>query len=336
MSDQRPGPETSRPAPERSQPHAARSARVGANVGRLTRTWKHLPRERRLAVFASLGLFATLFLPWYQETVIARGTNALQNVSVSLTGWGAFSFVEAAVLLVALSVIALIFVRAEGHPFRVPFGDGGVITAAGLWTCVLIVWRIFDKQGTSSHAELATTSGIEWGIFVALGVAAFLAYAGSEIRARTGPENLQVEPAAPRREQAQQRRRRRTADADADWSAEAGSGSEADEIRPRRRRVERPDPGLFESVDTEWPERPTEPRLTRRRMTDEELRAERLSDSASPGVERDPPSPPESARGDDEPTGETRTRQMTPPSTPAARRARDADDQLTIPLERDD
>jgi hypothetical protein len=63
-----------------------------------------------------------------------------------------------------------------------------VITAAGLWACVLIVWRIFDKQGTSRHGQVAYTSGIEWGIFVALAVAALLAYAGSLIRLAHEPE----------------------------------------------------------------------------------------------------------------------------------------------------
>jgi hypothetical protein len=50
------------------------------------------------------------------------------------------------------------------------------------------VWRIFDKQGGSAHGQDATTYGIEWGIFVALGIAAFLAYAGSRIRASHRPE----------------------------------------------------------------------------------------------------------------------------------------------------
>ena len=137
---------------------------------------------------ASVGLFLTLFLPWYQETVFANGVTSLRSASSSLTGWGAFSFVEAAVLLVAAAVLILLFVRAEGQAFHVPGGDGGVITAAGFWTCVLVVWRIFDKEGTTRHGQIAYTSGIEWGIFVALGVAAVLTYAGSQIRLAHEPE----------------------------------------------------------------------------------------------------------------------------------------------------
>jgi hypothetical protein len=148
------------------------------------RVWRSLPPERRLAACASCGLFLTLFLPWYQETVVVVGKSA----SASLTGWQAFSFVEAAVLLVAGAVLTLLFRRAEGRAFHVPGGDGGAITAAGVWTGVLVVWRIFDKQSVAVHGPGATVSGIEWGIFVALAVAALLAYAGSRIRAAHVPE----------------------------------------------------------------------------------------------------------------------------------------------------
>ena len=168
---------------------SAAAQRVGSGTTRLVRAWKALPGESRLAAYASGALFFTLFLPWYQVTLIAPAkTKTLQSASASITGWGAFSFVEAAVLLVAAGVLTLLFQRAEGRAFHLPGGDGGVIFAAGLWTCLLIIWRIFDKQGATTAGPSATTSGIEWGIFVALGAAAFLAYAGSRIRAAHRPE----------------------------------------------------------------------------------------------------------------------------------------------------
>jgi hypothetical protein len=171
-------------------PSAAGTARrAGSRTSRVARAWRALPHESRLAAFASAALFAALFLPWYQVTLIARAKSAtLQSASATITGWGAFSFVEAAVLLVAAGVVTLLFQRAEGRAFHLPGGDGGVITAAGLWTCVLIVWRIFDKQGATAKGPSATTSGIEWGIFIALAAAAFLAYSGSRIRAAHRPE----------------------------------------------------------------------------------------------------------------------------------------------------
>src|ERR1700749_2876039 len=167
---------------------AAAGHRVGVGAQRVARAWQSLPSERRLAAIAALLLFLSLFLPWYQRQffVIVGGTP--RPASDSQTGWAAFSFVEAAVLLVAVGVLVLLFHRAEGRAFHVPGGDGGVNTAAGLWTAVLIVWRMFDKEGTTGHGQYATTAGIEWGIFVALGVAALLAYAGTRIRGAHEPE----------------------------------------------------------------------------------------------------------------------------------------------------
>ncbi len=167
----------------------------------VARAWRTLAPDRRLAAVAAIGLFLTLFLPWYQVTVIAPGRGAAQVASAALTGWGSFSFVEAAVLVVAASVLTLLYKRAQGRAFHLPGGDGGVITAAGAWTCLLIVWRIFDKQGTHVTGPGATTSGIEWGIFATLGVAALLTYAGSRIRAANQPEPPlpgEVEPVARR------------------------------------------------------------------------------------------------------------------------------------------
>jgi hypothetical protein len=171
-------------------PSAAGTARrVGSGTARMARAWRALPHESRLAAFACAALFVALFLPWYQVTLIARAKTAtLQSASATITGWGALSFVEAAVLLVAFGVVALLFQRAEGRAFHLPGGDGGVITAAGLWTCLLIVWRIFDKQGAVTRGPAATTSGIEWGIFVALAVAGVLTYAGTRIRRAHEPE----------------------------------------------------------------------------------------------------------------------------------------------------
>jgi hypothetical protein len=164
------------------------SRRRRSGPARAWHAWKSLPPDRRLAAGAALGLFLTLFLPWYQETGLASAGSKVQTATASLTGWAAFSWVEAAVLLVAVGVLALLFLRAEGRAFHLPGGDGVIVMAAGGWTCLLVIWRIFDKQGVTSRGQFATTSGIEWGIFFALAIAALLAYAGSRIRAAHLPE----------------------------------------------------------------------------------------------------------------------------------------------------
>ena len=167
---------------------AAGAHRLGVGAARVARAWRALPPERRVAAIAAILLFLSLFLPWYQRQFFVIVSGSPRPASDSQTGWAAFSFVEAAVLLVAAGVLVLLFQRAEGRAFHVPGGDGGVIMAAGLWTCVLIVWRMFDKQGASTHGADITSYGIEWGIFAALAIAGLLAYSGSRIRAAHAPE----------------------------------------------------------------------------------------------------------------------------------------------------
>ncbi|MGA2927610.1 MAG: hypothetical protein ABSG43_16755 [Solirubrobacteraceae bacterium] len=161
--------------------------RIGSGASRTVRAWRVIGPDRRLAACAAIGIFVTLFLPWYQETLFANGSQKLQSATASITGWGAFSFVEAALLLIAAGVLTLLFRRSEGRGLRLPGGDGWVIMAAGVWSCALIVWRMFDKQGGAVHGQVASTYGIEWGIFVALAVAAFMAYSGARIRAAGRP-----------------------------------------------------------------------------------------------------------------------------------------------------
>ena len=153
-----------------------------ALLTRLARAWRALAPEGRLAALASLALFATMFLPWYQQNAVVDG----RIVSPTLSAFAVFSFVEAAVLLVAVAVLALLFARAEGRSFHLPGGDGAVVVAAGAWVVLLLVWRLFDKPGLSGDA--VGTVGVEWGIFFALAAAGLLTFAGSRMRASQRPE----------------------------------------------------------------------------------------------------------------------------------------------------
>ncbi len=308
-------------------PAAAGAARwAGSLAGRVARAWRVLPPERRLAAGAALGLFVTLFLPWYQETAVVNGAR-LQAESVSLTGWGAFSFVEAAVLLVAIGVIVLLIQRAEGRAFHLPGGDGVVITAAGLWTCVLIIWRIFDKQGTSAKGQIAQSSGIEWGIFVALAVAAVLAYAGSRIRAahvpepplpgEDGPPEPAVVHAPPMRRGS--RRARAATEARAASASDSPAGGASESGRADGTAEPAADASTARTADASAGRTGAGPAA---RTAAGRKRAKR---SPKPPAESNPSVPaqtPPTLRHDEQPT-----RRRTP-ATP--------DDQLTIPLERDE
>ena len=70
-------------------------------------------------------------LPWYQKTKVIDGKLAQANVSAL----GVFTFVEGAILLVAVAVCFLVWERSRQKGFHLPGGDGVAITLAGGWAC---------------------------------------------------------------------------------------------------------------------------------------------------------------------------------------------------------
>src|ERR1700743_787120 len=120
----------------------------------LRNAWGALGRDQRLAAAISLGLFVSMLLPWYSKTntVVVKG--AASSAAQSLSAFGAFSFVEAAVLLVSVGVLAMLFARAEERDFQLPGGDGLIVTIAGAWVAVLIFYRLFDKPGLQGNQRI--------------------------------------------------------------------------------------------------------------------------------------------------------------------------------------
>jgi hypothetical protein len=191
-------------------PSEARHPRDGAgqrprSTGpRPVHAWSVLDRDQRLAAVAAVLLFATMLLPWYQQNAVVSAAKSQPLVSRNLDAFAVFSFVEAAVLLVAIAVLVLLYQRAEGRDFQLPGGDGAVVFAAGIWTALLLVLRLFDKPGIA-HNGVAANVGVQWGIFFALGAAGLLAYVGSRMRAARRPDPPLL------RGEAHARRRRRPA-----------------------------------------------------------------------------------------------------------------------------
>ena len=167
---------------------------------RLTNAWRVLAPDQQLAALASLGLFASMFLPWYDKTDTLVVHSAAKATQTSLSAFQAFSFVEAAVLLVSAGVLAMLFARAEGRNFQLPGGDGLVVMIAGGWTALLVFYRLLDKPGLQGTDRLTATVGVEWGIFIALLLALAVAYAGARMRAleRPGPPLRRSRGASPR------------------------------------------------------------------------------------------------------------------------------------------
>ena len=97
--------------------------------------------------------------------------------------FGPFSFVEAALVLVAVAVLWLLRSRAQGKRFHLPLGDGSVILAAGVWAGLLIAVRLFDRPLGQN--------------LLALACAGILAVAGLLERAKRQPDDLPEDPDVP-------------------------------------------------------------------------------------------------------------------------------------------
>ena len=90
---------------------------------------------------AAAALIFSMFLPWYQVSAVGEAD--------SRSAFQVFTWVEAAILLVAAAVLYLVWARAQRRRFHLPGGDGVIVSLAGGWVLVLLIWRLFDKPSIS-------------------------------------------------------------------------------------------------------------------------------------------------------------------------------------------
>jgi hypothetical protein len=170
---------------------------VRNGVVRLVRACRSLALEQRHAALGAAALLVTMLLPWYGEDTYDEKLH--HYVHESLNAFAVFSWVEAAIFLVSLGVLLLLFYRAEQRAFHLPGGDGTVILAAGLWAAFLFLWRVFDRPSATGNA---TTVGIQWGFFFAFLAAGALAFAGYRVRSARPPEPTRAQDPTTREEPA--------------------------------------------------------------------------------------------------------------------------------------
>jgi hypothetical protein len=248
-------------------------------LSRLRHALAALDAHQRLAGIAAIALTVTLFLPWYQKSVAVRNAGL---DSQNLSAFGVFSFIEAAVMLVALGVLALLFARGERRGFHLPGGDGTVILAAGAWAALLLLWRVFDRPDVTG---VGATVGIQWGFFFAFLAAAALAVAGLRMRQAGTPEP--PNPAAEQPTAVVRRDRGEPA-----WSSEAPTRAVRRPAPPRPERgddaVRRPAPPRPERSD-DAVRRPAPPRPERSSSDDDDDSREfrRPPEFRLPGEPRD-------------------------------------------------
>ncbi len=139
-------------------------------------TWR--PRQllddgRKLAALAAIAVLVSFFLPWYEKSVLSPDGKTF--VSDSISAWGAFTWIEASLLLVDFAVLGLLWLRSTGRRVELPFGDGLVIALAGGWIVVLILIRVFDRPTVTGTAA---SVGLQWGLLVAMAAGGALLAAG--------------------------------------------------------------------------------------------------------------------------------------------------------------
>ncbi len=139
------------------------------------RAARALDRDQRLAALAALALIATLLLPWYGLDHPDRAGGRIYAHDVSALGQP--SFLDAAIVVVAAGVLALLLARGSGRAFRLPGGDGAVIACAGAWAGVLVFIGVFDRPAGGGYPV-----GIELGAFLAFIAAGGVAAAGLRLR----------------------------------------------------------------------------------------------------------------------------------------------------------
>ena len=83
---------------------------------------------------------------------------AVGSILLIVSTFGSFTWVEAAEILTAIGILALLKRRAAGVPFHLPFGDGTAIAAAGVWCALLILVRLFDRPLGQSLLAFACTA----------------------------------------------------------------------------------------------------------------------------------------------------------------------------------
>jgi hypothetical protein len=121
-------------------------------------------RAGEWAVAASgTTLLVSLFLPWY-------GREAGSTAGATLSGWGAFTVVDAVLALIAASAVGLLVVTAIQRVPAVPIALDALVTLAGFAATLLVLIRVLALPGEAD--------GREWALWIGLAGAAGIAAGG--------------------------------------------------------------------------------------------------------------------------------------------------------------
>ncbi len=153
-----------------SQPGPIRFA--SSALSRLLRDLRGLGGNERIAVIGAAVMVGSLLLPWYESPI----SNDLVQ-----TGFGAFGWAEAALLLIAGATTFLALQGGGGYVPPRPLREWALFVAAGAWSAVIVLYRIVDppRFTLEGHDE---PYDLHYAIFVALAGAGIIIMAGLRMR----------------------------------------------------------------------------------------------------------------------------------------------------------
>ena len=130
--------------------------------------------NERIAVIGAAVIVGSLFLPWWQSPI----SNELVQ-----TGFGAFGWAEAALLLIAAATVYLALQGGGGYVPPRPLREWALFVAAGSWAAAIVLYRIADRPRftLAGHDE---PYDLHYAIFVALAGAVIIIVAGLRMRPR--------------------------------------------------------------------------------------------------------------------------------------------------------
>jgi hypothetical protein len=130
-----------------------------------------LTPAERLACMAAAVALGSMLLPWY-------GIPLTGGLSVS--GFNAFGFAAAAMLVAVGAAVVVVIREAAGKPPVRPLRSADLVILAGGWAALVAIYLMFDRPD-----ELAgsTRISLRIGPFVALGACVAMVVAGLRMRA---------------------------------------------------------------------------------------------------------------------------------------------------------
>ena len=130
-----------------------------------------LTPAERLVCMAAAAVLGSLLLPWYGIAL---------SGGLSISGFDAFGFAAAAMLIAVGGAGFAVMRDAAGHPLARPLRSADLVTLAGAWAAAVAVYLMVDRPD-----ELAGSTRIllRIGPFVALAASLTIAGAGLRMRA---------------------------------------------------------------------------------------------------------------------------------------------------------